>query len=461
MKLSLSLKVRVLFFVLAIALGLGAVIWKAHSSWQRINWVRNQLAAAPSDSFHVMRRFQLATFRLNNILLHYGIDKLPAEWAQFTKESGALDAYIDERKLLYTSEKERRVLNAIDTAHTNYMMAAEDFYHAVRDLKQGTNQMPLIDFNPVQQASEELNDHGYQLADARILYMQNLFNSSDRLLRDLGILLLSTTVVVIGLGAWLAVIAYHRKIAPLQLKLVESRSLLERQEKLASLGMLAAGVAHEIRNPLTAIKARLFTLKRLLPANSPEQTDAETINQQIDRLERIVKDFLLFARPSDPERTITGAEVPLREVHKLLSPQLKKSDIQLQLELAGPAWVEIDVQQIQQVLINLVQNAADAIGQNGAITLRLHTGAKRLDNRLTEVVILEVRDTGGGIPPDIEQRLFDPFFTTKQGGSGLGLSIAARIVEKHGGALLYQTEQGIGTTFGIVLPRIHEPETQA
>ena len=123
------------------------------------------------------------------------------------------------------------------------------------------------------------------------------------------------------------------------------------------------------------------------------------------------------------------------------------------VEDSAAAQVRVDPQQIKQVLINLIRNAADSIGQNGAITLRVRLGAKRLADGPTEVVILEVADTGKGIPPEVQKRLFDPFFTTKEDGTGLGLSIAARIVEKHGGVLQYQTQVNRGTVFGIVLPR--------
>jgi signal transduction histidine kinase len=133
----------------------------------------------------------------------------------------------------------------------------------------------------------------------------------------------------------------------------------------------------------------------------------------------------------------------------------------------------VDPQQIEQVLINLVQNAAESIERDGTITLRARSlerpartlmplaGLPRHSFRAkaghaTTVVILEVIDTGKGIPPKVQERLFDPFFTTKEAGTGLGLSIAARIVEKHGGALQYQTEVGRGTTFGIVLPRVEK-----
>ena len=107
---------------------------------------------------------------------------------------------------------------------------------------------------------------------------------------------------------------------------------------------------------------------------------------------------------------------------------------------------------MQQVLINLIQNAAESIGHNGVITLRVTNGTKHLADRVLEAVVLEVADTGKGITPEVEKRLFDPFFTTKDTGTGLGLSIAARIVEKHGGVLQYTTQVNRGTIFGVVLP---------
>jgi signal transduction histidine kinase len=247
-------------------------------------------------------------------------------------------------------------------------------------------------------------------------------------------------------------VIYRDLIAPLRVKLVESQALVERQEKLASLGMLAAGVAHEIRNPLTAIKAWLFIQQKQLRAGTAEYDDAQIIAGEINRLERIVKDVLLFGRPSEPHFVTIRAEEPLRDVQSLLGPELQKSNISLAFENSVKAEIRADPQQIKQVLINLVQNAAESIGHHGTVTLRAREGVKRLAERERNVVILEVADNGKGIPPEVEKRLFDPFFTTKDTGTGLGLSIAARIVQMHGGALQYQTQVSRGTTFGIVLP---------
>ena len=255
-------------------------------------------------------------------------------------------------------------------------------------------------------------------------------------------------------------VAYRGMIAPLRAQLSESQAIIERQEKLASLGTLGAGVAHEIRNPLQAIKFRLFSLKSSLPSGLADNEDAKVITEEIDRLDRIVKDFLQFARPSEPELVRVPAERIIQEVHDLMKSQLEEAGIHLRLESLQPAWVQADPHQIKQVLINLVQNSADSIGTDGTITLRLKRDMAKLGGSTRPVAVLSVADTGKGIPPEVQKRLFDPFFTTKDDGTGLGLAIAARIAEKHGGLLRYRTQMNRGTTFEIVLPALEDDATK-
>ena len=147
------------------------------------------------------------------------------------------------------------------------------------------------------------------------------------------------------------------------------------------------------------------------------------------------------------------ADLLLLETKLFFTPQLEKNRIQMVLEPSPPVSIKVDPAQMKQVLLNLVQNAADSIGQDGTITLRARHSRKPLLNGEKSTVILEVSDTGRGITAEAQKRLFDPFFTTKESGTGLGLSIAARIVQKHGGVLQYQTQVNRGTTFGILLPQ--------
>jgi signal transduction histidine kinase len=195
-------------------------------------------------------------------------------------------------------------------------------------------------------------------------------------------------------------------------------------------------------------------------ADVSAREDATFIGEEIGRLERIVNDILQFARPADPQFATLEVGSFLREVHALLQPQVAARSVDFTLGPIADGTVQADPQQIKQVLINLIQNAAESITGTGAVTLRARAATLALAGRPAPVMILEVCDTGSGIPPEVQKRLFDPFFTTKDNGTGLGLAIAARIVQKHGGALLYQTQPGQGTTFGVVLPRLPHHETQ-
>jgi signal transduction histidine kinase len=261
-------------------------------------------------------------------------------------------------------------------------------------------------------------------------------------------------------GAAIIFLIYRRTIAPLRNTLTESRALLERQEKLASLGVFATGIAHEIRNPLTAIKVRLFTLKNSRQPDTSEHEDIEVIGAEIDRLEHIVRDFLQFARPAEPEFQTLPVNQLLQEVHMLLQSDLVARSVSLKLEQHTNQLIRVDPSKMKQVLINFVQNGAESMVGDGTVTLCSRQDRQLLNGRLANVVVIDVTDTGSGIPPEVQKRLFDPFFTTKEAGTGLGLPIAARIVEKHGGVIQFRTQPQRGTTFSIVLPSASKYENQ-
>ena len=449
--MSSRLKVRLAAFILAIGVMVALIIWAAHGSWKRTGELREKLTSIQFQSFQIADHLQQSILEMNNLVLRYGVYQDSNDWAQFGIASTNLDRWIDEQRPPPT-EKEKLILDLINTNYDFYMTAARKLDERVRSQSQPT--LRLSEFTDLEKQSRSISKLGFQLAMAHRESMDTFLAGSKKSLTYLIVLLLISLALLLVAVGGLAVVIYRELIAPLQVRLIESQALAERHEKLASLGMLAAGVAHEIRNPLTAIKAWLFIQQKHLKPGTPENEDAEIIRQEINRLERIVKDVLLFARPSEPDLAVVPADQPLHEVQTLLGPGLDKLKIGLSLENSVPAKVRIDTQQIKQALINLVQNAAESIGENGQITLRVRLDEKHLGEANREVVILEVSDTGKGIPPAVEKRLFDPFFTTKESGTGLGLSIAARIVEKHGGALQYQTFLNRGTTFGIVLPRV-------
>ncbi len=448
--MSRSIKFRLATFITAIVSMVLLIAWNGQSAWRRSGELRVRLTAVQFRSFQLADHFQQTILELNNAILRYGVYHHAADWEQFDRVSRELDRWIDEQRPSLATEEERQILDLINTNYDFYLSAARGIEARLRG--QSGLSMPLSDFAEFEAQSRRILDLGFALAGAHQRSMDSFLAQSNRSLSYLRVLLMVSLALLLLAGGGLAAVVYRELIAPLRIKLVESQALAERQEKLASLGMLAAGVAHEIRNPLTAIKAWLYIQQKQLKPGTPEEADAAIIAAEVSRLERIVKDVLLFARPSEPRLSTVPAEEPLRQVQALLAPELAKSDIRLVCEDSVAAFIRIDASQMQQVLINLVQNAADSIGEKGTVTLRARTSVRRVAESDLKTVILEVADTGKGITPEVEKRLFDPFFTTKEAGTGLGLSIAARIVEKHGGSLQYQTQVNRGTTFGVVLP---------
>jgi signal transduction histidine kinase len=416
--------------------------WSAFVSWREIRELRGGFTSTQLESFRIADQLQAGLLKLDSRLRKYADGRRPEDWRSFEDESRRMDAWIDQQKTALTTPEEKAILSEINAAYDDYLAAASEIAAGAAS----------FDKFKVEAAEERLITLGLKLANAHREALGRFVASMQQSLALLQAVIFTALLALVVLATWAAAVVYREMIAPLRVKLIESQALVERHEKLASLGVLAAGVAHEIRNPLTAIKARLYTQQKALAPGSRERADAEFIGKEIDRLEKIVSDFLRFARPVEPERVPLSPANLLHEVRQLMAPQLRESRIDLAVERAVETKLLGDPEQLKQVLINLVQNSAEAFRTGGTIKLRAVEGRIALGGRMREVVIIEVEDNGTGIPPEVQKRLFDPFFTTKQSGTGLGLSIAARIVEKHAGALRVQTAVNRGTTFGVVLP---------
>jgi len=427
------------------------VVLAATTSWIKSRDVRGHFERIGSESL------QYDTERLRALILNTSATLLTFEVTDRREDRQKLDechrelsAWMESTKAALVTDDEKATFGKIYAAYNRYVAKSS----ALADANPiDEPKVIMVDrFGQIQHASEQLLTLTNKLANIRRETLSQSIRKSERSVLILQQVIFGSLVALIFLTGWGARVIYRDTIAPLRLKLIESREIAERREKLASLGVLAAGVAHEIRNPLTAIKARLFTQKKALARGTPAYTDGEFIAQEISRLERIVRDFLSCARPAPLQReTISSSEL-FSQVRELLEQQLKENAIDLTVEPGAEMPIEVDSQQVRQVLINLVQNAADSIGENGHIKLRSRSEKIALSERVRQAVVLEVEDDGKGIPADVQQRLFDPFYSTKANGTGLGLSIAARIAEQHGGVLQYQTQLNRGTTFGIILP---------
>jgi PAS domain S-box-containing protein len=222
---------------------------------------------------------------------------------------------------------------------------------------------------------------------------------------------------------------------------------LQVSERLAALGRITAGVAHEVKNPLNSMRLWLENLKESLPADSDgaSKQAVQVLDKEIDRLDAVVKRFLDFTRPMDVRLEPTQLAELLKEVLEVAQPQMHKANIQVaQLLPIDVPEVYVDRALLKQAILNLILNAGESMPSGGQLRLVL--------SRRGEMAEISVGDTGKGIPPEHRQKIFQLFFTTRPGGSGIGLASTFRIVQLLNGSIDFTTEVGKGTTFRIELP---------
>ncbi|MEW6116016.1 MAG: ATP-binding protein [Nitrospirota bacterium] len=229
----------------------------------------------------------------------------------------------------------------------------------------------------------------------------------------------------------------------------QRQEVYHRTEKLVALGQLSAGIAHELNTPLGNILGYARLMMKDKNLSSLQKERLEIVAEQAKKSNAIIKDLLSFARQSNPAlRNIRDVDINaiVTDVLRILRTETEKHGISVHAGLGSLLTIKADARQIEQVILNIVLNAIQAIGDNGEIWVK--TACK------DRSVIIEIKDNGPGIPDEVKPRIFDPFFTTKPvgKGTGLGLSICAGIVNEHGGSIDVESREGKGTTFTIALP---------
>jgi signal transduction histidine kinase len=236
----------------------------------------------------------------------------------------------------------------------------------------------------------------------------------------------------------------------------EFRDQIDSTTKLAAIGRLMSGVAHEVKNPLNAMVLQLEVLKaRLGDQGGKVQPQVEILADEIRRLDRVVKIFLDFTRPVEIDPSDTELGPLIREVFALAEPQARQNGVRLVLSDDGDTpLLRVDRDLIKQALLNLVLNGCQAMPQGGQLTVTPHT--------LPNAVEIEISDIGVGIPREAQKRIFSLFYTTKPGGTGIGLAMAFRVVQLHNGTIDFTSEMNRGTTFRVTLPTaasVRHPQT--
>lgn len=223
---------------------------------------------------------------------------------------------------------------------------------------------------------------------------------------------------------------------------------IERSERLASLGRMAAGIAHEIRNPLSSVKGFAQYFRNKFAPDSQDRQYATVMINEIDRLNRVIQELLEFAKPRQPKPEPLSVNQLLEHALQLVHSELKRKQIRVELEEtpAKNLTIHADRDLMTQVLLNLFLNAIEALDEKGEIRIKVE--------KFSEKIVIHITDNGPGINPQHLRQIFDPFFTTKQGGTGLGLAIVHRIVEIHNAEIQVHNNPGQGTTFSLSFPMV-------
>lgn len=451
---------RLFLFAAAILTALGLIFWFGWIAWETTDQLADRLSNEQLESFQVGDTFSADLHELRSHFRRYEATRNENHWVQFDSNYSRMASWLEKKRLHAASAQEASVLVLLEKSLESYWDAS---YRVRSHIVSGASHETVApDIGHLGDLAANMAQQLRQLLNVREQSLALGIGSARSRLSSLVLMLSCAMGALLILSSILAALVYRDMIQPLRREVLESRDLMARSEKLASLGVLAAGVAHEIRNPLTAIKARLFIQQRHLPAGNPAIQDSQIIHGEIHRLERIVRDVLDFARPAAPSLVALDTDTVLTEIRHLFEPQCEREQIRLLITSTEPVPVWADPSQLKQAIINLVRNAMEAVSKGGTIQLRALSGERRMNGVLRSVTIIQVEDDGPGIAPETRARLFDPFFTTKSGGTGLGLSIVARIIEKHGGALevesRYSPEHALnppirsGSTFTIVIP---------
>jgi two-component system NtrC family sensor kinase len=310
-------------------------------------------------------------------------------------------------------------------------------YRPLGDLKEGSDRLAEGDLeHPIPIRSD---DELGQLADS--------FNSMTRKLRKSRA----------ELQDWGRTLETKVEEATRELQIAQAEAA--RSEKLASVGLLAAGIAHELNNPLTGVLTFSHLVRQQMPENSPEAEDLDLVIQETKRCAAIIRRLLDFAREKTPEKKFADLNLLIEETTHLITQSAQVADIAIILDLdesLPTVWVDEDL--IKQVVMNMLVNAQHAIESGGTITVRTSLcedcELEGADGESGPMAEISITDTGCGISEENLQRIFDPFFTTKGvgKGTGLGLSVSHGTIKAHGGEVAVESTEGVGTQFRIYLP---------
>jgi signal transduction histidine kinase len=439
-------------------------------------------------SYQAAEGLETALLQQKGFLTYYFLDGNPQWLQEIQRYNRAFEGWLGKaRKSAYTQPM-REIISQIETGYHKYILARDQVITLYRE---GQRQAGARLHWQVRQQYVDILDlcRRYKLIQEQVI--TRVRTESQTRVRFINAFVLVAVPTVILLGVLLAYILFKQILKPIrrlaleaapvnpgasvpdevkalstrvhsliedvdqaQIELTRSQEHLLQSGKWAMVGKLAAGVAHTIRNPLTSVNMRLYSLKRSLAMSESQAEDFQVISEEIRHIDTIVRNFLEFSRPPKLKMQRVSPSDVVDMALVLLRYRLESYGVEVKLvrpQKLPEIWADPD--QFKEVLVNLMLNACEVMVGGGGITIREETGE---DASLGPVVIIRVSDTGPGIPESIRDKIFQPFFSTKEEGTGLGLSIATRIIVDHGGRLELESREREGATFIITLPQGNE-----
>lgn len=480
-----SLTVRIFVFLLALVTitvaGGGVMVWYTY----RMQDLLSQIVDRDVQAFRSALALETALANQKGFVTYYVVDGDPDWLRQLGEYRQIFVQQLDQVRLLVQTQGEREALDAISSEYSEYVHIKDQ---VIQHYISGDRTSGLLKIH------KEVRDRFFSLLNqCEQFNTLTLARMTDRRIashaeaKELRRVAVSVIFVVLLLGLALAFVMVHQILRPLrllaseatpegkvdgsgnevkaltesvrglmqdadqtQVALARSRETLLQAEKMALVGRLAAGMAHSIRNPLTSVKMRLFSLGRARSLSQHQEEDIAVISDEIRHIDTLVENFLEFSRPPKLKMQPIDPSLLVQRTLQLLRHRIRSFGVTVHTE-RGTALPQIqgDMEQLTEVLVNLLVNACEAMKGDGSILIR-EKGTT--DSQGAQWVSLEVSDTGPGISETLVPKVFDPFFTTKEDGTGLGLSIARRIVAEHGGTLEARSQDGHGAIFTINLP---------
>ena len=463
----LNLRTRIftilIFFVVIIICGGASMIWYTY----QMEALFGRLVATDVTALQEIGGLESDLANQKGFVSYYFIDNDPKWLDQLNTYRRSFRDRLARVTSLIRSQEDQAIIDQIESRYDDYIEIKDQ---VIALYKKGEKGRGAELHQKARTQFLSLLELGQQFTHLNTQRIQQSQRESGIRAQRLRLVAVTTMLVAVFLGCLLAVVLMRQILGPVRRLAMETdrsgefirpgdevvalshqvRTLIKDMEKFALVGKLAAGVAHSIRNPLTSVKMRLFSMERSLDLDATQKEDFEVISEEIRHIDAIVGNFLEFSRPPKLKMQPISPSDVVDNALQLLHQRLESFNVAATVKRKKPLpTISADPEQLKEVLVNLLVNACEAMPHGGSITISEY---ETTDEEGTKTAVLEVGDNGPGIPQQIQIKVFQPFFSTKEEGTGLGLAIAARIINEHKGRLDLRSREGKGTTFIIHLP---------